>query len=81
MKYAPTTSYSRRVRLDIEPWQLMALCPMTHWCFGEKAMRSFELDEIRNHFTCASCGHILLVQQLIVEGRLSESKYRGIESA
>lgn len=81
MKYAPTTSSSRKMRLDIEPWQLIALTPMKHWCFACKTMRDFNHDERRNHFTCQQCNHVLLVQQLIIEGRLSESKYLGIEYA
>lgn len=81
MNSVPTISSKRKVKLDLEPWQLITLTPLTHWCFHEKVMRVFIHDEKRNHFSCASCGHGLLIQQLIIEGRLSESKYRGIESA
>jgi len=80
MKFALTTS-SRKVRLDLEPWELIALNPLTHWCFECKAMQPHEHDEKRNRFFCKHCGCVLLVQQLIIEGLLSESKYRGIEGA
>ncbi len=80
MKYALTTS-SRKVKLDVEPWQLIAMTPLTHFCHQCKSMQAFSLDEKRHEFWCIHCGHILLVQQLVIEGRLSESKYRGIERA
>lgn len=81
MKYARTTSYSRRIKIDVEPWELLALNPLAHWCFVCHAMRRFEQDEPRNRFYCAHCHTVLPLQQLIIEGRLSEGKYRGIESA
>ncbi len=68
-------------RLDVEAWEILALNPMTHWCFGEGAMRAFVHNEAKNHFSCLDCGHVVLLQQLIIEGRLSESKYQGIASA
>lgn len=80
MKSALTTP-SRRVKIDIEPWELLALEPLTHWCFRCLAMRDFDHNELAHNFSCQHCGRIILIQQLIVEGRLSECKYRGIESA
>lgn len=80
MNSAPTTT-CRKVLLDLEPWQLLALTPLTHWCYGCKSMQRQNHDEVQNQFSCKRCGHVLLVQQLVIEGLLSESKYRGIEGA
>ena len=70
-----------KVRLDLEPWELMALDPLTHWCHRCLRMHEFRLDERDWSWYNEACGKRILAQQLIIEGVLIESKYRGIEAS
>lgn len=68
------------VMIDVERFEVLGLANMSHWCSGCRAMERFTLDESKWQWNCDTCGHTLIMQQLIIEGLLSESKYRGIES-
>lgn len=71
----------RKVRLDVERWEVLALEPLTHWCSKCKRMHdTWKLDEDRMIWY-NGCGGAVLLQQLIIEGLVSESKWLGIEHA
>ncbi len=70
-----------KVKLDLEPWELMALDPLNHWCSKCKAMHTFKLDERSWTWYNEACGKRIIPQQLIIEGVLIESRWRGIEAS
>lgn len=72
---------ARTVRVDIERWEVLALNPLNHWCSKCKRIHDFQLDERSHTWYNEVCGGKVIVQQLIIEGLLNESKYLGIEGA
>ena len=69
---------ARKVKLDLEPWELIALDPLYHWCSTCKAMHEFRLDDASNSWYNEACSTRMLTQQLVIEGRLPESRWRGL---
>ena len=70
---------SRKVRLDVEKFEVLGLQPLHHWCSTCKRMHEFELNEGSYSWYNEACGGSVLLQQLVIEGLLSEAKYHGIE--
>lgn len=68
-----------RVRIDVEKFEVLGRGNIHHWCNQCKQLTGFTLNEVKWEWNCDDCGRTLLIQQLIIEGLLSESKYRGIE--
>lgn len=68
-----------RVRLDVEKWEVLGMARMQHWCSKCKRVHEFELHEA-TYTWYNECGGSVLLQQLIIEGLLSEAKYHGIEN-
>ena len=66
--------------LDVEKFEVLGMSNLKHWCSAEKAMRQFKLNEASWEWNCTVCTNTLLMQQLIIEGLLSESKYRGADN-
>ena len=68
-----------KAHVDLEPWELMALDPLHHWCTRCKRIHTFTLDESSYSWYNEGCGKRIIVQQLIIEGVLIESRWEGIE--
>jgi hypothetical protein len=66
---------TRKVIVHIERWEVLGLERLQHWCTACKAMHEFHLNEQTYSWHGPECGHVVLIQQLIIEGRLSEGKY------
>lgn len=79
MRRRPKRLAPGRVRLDVEKWEVLGMAHMTHWCSKCMRVHDFELNEASFTWYNEMCGGSVLLQQLIIEGLLSEAKYHGIE--